>query len=313
MEGSNHVSATNNAHPDLGVLRGGVAIVTGGASGIGLALVKQSIEHGLHCVIADIEESAIERAVNGLSEVAEDQDVQVLGIRTDVSSAEYIESLSEQIDAKFPGRPISLLCCNAGVGAGGSVLGARDIDWEFVLGVNLMGVVYCLRKFVPKMLQQDAPGSVMATSSQDGLCAASGVYGVSKHACVALMEAVHGEVLGRISVHVLCPNAVATNIVTSERNRPVRLGGAEGDSSSRIHPAANRVAERFKRYGMPPSRAAGMVFDAIQSGVFYILAEAEDDEGYVRLEAETRMNAILNGTRPYRPRSELLSKIFSGD
>ena len=153
----------------------------------------------------------------------------------------------------------------------------------------------------------------MATSSQDGLCAASGVYGVSKHACVALMEALHGEVLGRISVHVLCPNAVATNIVTSERNRPVRLGGVDGDPSSRVHPAAKRVAERFKKYGMPPSRCASMVFDAIQSGVFYILAEAEDDEGYVRLEAETRMNAILNGTRPYRPRSALLTKIFSGE
>ncbi len=313
MEGSNHVSATNNAHPDLEVLRGGVAIVTGGASGIGLALIEKSLEHGLHCVIADIEESAIGRVIGELSVKADEHDVQLLGVRTDVSSAEDVDSLSEQIDDKFSGKPISLLCCNAGVGAGGSVLGARDVDWEFVLGVNLMGAVFCLRKFVPKMLQQDAPGSVMATSSQDGLCAASGVYGVSKHACVALMEAVHAEVLGRISVHVLCPNAVATNIVTSERNRPVRFGGVEGDSSNRVHPAANRVAERFKRYGMPPSRAAGMVFDAIQSGVFYILAEAEDDEGYVRLEAETRMNAILNGTRPYRPRSALLTKIFSGE
>lgn len=313
MSGSNHVSATNNAHPDLSVLRDGVAIVTGGASGIGLALIEESMVHGLHCVIADIEESAIERTIGDLSPKAKEHGVELLGVRTDVSSPEDIDRLSDEIDAKFPGKPISLLCCNAGVGAGGSVLGARDVDWEFVLGVNLMGVVFCLRKFVPRMLQQDAPGSVMATSSQDGLCAASGVYGVSKHACVALMEAVHGEVLGRISVHVLCPNAVATNIVTSERNRPVRLGGVQSSASGRVHPVANKVAERFKRFGMPPSRCASMVFDALRSGVFYILAEAENDEGYVRLEAETRMNSILNGTRPYRPRSALLTKIFSAD
>ena len=147
----------------------------------------------------------------------------------------------------------------------------------------------------------------MATSSQDGLCAAQGVYGVSKHACVALMEALYQELGGRLSVHVLCPNVVATNIVTSERNRPARFGGPRGPSGDRPNP----VAERFKAFGMPPSRCADLVFDAIRTGAFYVLAESEDDPGYVRLEAETRMKAILGNGLPYRPPSALIGKVFN--
>lgn len=107
------------------------------------------------------------------------------------------------------------------------------------------------------MLTQDGPGSVVTTASQDGLCAAQGVYGVSKHACVALTEALHGEVANRLSVHVLCPNVVATNIVTSERNRPERFGGpVEPGPATAVR---DRIAERFRSMGMPPSRCAQMV------------------------------------------------------
>ena len=190
------------------------------------------------------------------------------------------------------------------MGGGGPILSAREIDWDFVLGVNVLGVANCVRAFVPKMLEQGAPGSVVATSSQDGLCCAQGVYGVSKHACVALCESLYQELGGRLSVHVLCPNVVATNIVTSERNRPERFGGP------RVLDGPNRIAERFKAFGMPPSRCAGLVFDAIRDGTFYIMAEAEDDPGYVRSEAEVRMKAILEGGLPYRPRSALISKVF---
>ena len=308
---SNH-STTNNAHPDLSVLQGGVSIVTGGASGIGLALAEKSLQHGLHTVLADIDNSAVDAAVDTLSPKAQACGVQVVGCPTDVSLRTDIDRLADKVRDSFPQAPISLLCCNAGVGAGGGVLSARDVDWQFVLGVNLMGVVHCIQRFVPLMLEQDAPASVMATSSQDGLCAAQGVYGVSKHACVALMEALHGEVSGRVSVHVLCPNAVATNIVTSERHRPEHFGGSGAHEQTAVSSRSNPILERFKKYGMPPSRCAELVFDAMRTGVFYILAEAEDDEGYVRLEAQTRMEAILNGTRPYRPRSALLTKIFSG-
>ena len=302
MANDNH--ARKNAHSDLAALAGGVAVITGGASGIGFALAQKAIAQGLHPVLADIEAGAIRAAEAQLAAAAKAAGVEVFGHRVDVSAEAEVLALEAAVAERFPGRSIALLCCNAGVGGGGSVLKARDIDWDFVLGVNVKGVANCVRAFVPKMVAGDAAGSVVATSSQDGLCAAQGVYGVSKHACVALMEALYQELGGRLSVHVLCPNVVATNIVTSERNRPERFGGP------RAAAGGNPIAERFKAFGMPPSRCADLVFDAIRTGIFYILAEAEEDPGYVYSEAETRMKAILEGGTPYRPRSALVSKVF---
>ena len=214
-----------NAHPDLGTLAGGVAVITGGASGIGFGLAERAIAGGLHPVLADIEGPAIVEAEARLADAASAAGVEVFGHPVDVSSEAEVLALEAAVAERFPDRPVSLLCCNAGVGGGGPIVTARDIDWDFVLGVNVKGVANCVRAFVPKMLEGGSPGSVVATSSQDGLCAAQGVYGVSKHACVALCEALFQELAGRLTVHVLCPNVVATNIVTSERNRPERFGG----------------------------------------------------------------------------------------
>ena len=298
--------AVNNAHPNVEALVGGVAVITGAASGIGFALAAAAVERGLHAALADIEADALADAVERLRPAAERAGVEVDGFQVDVSASEQVNRVAADVRERFAGKPVSLLCCNAGVGGGGPVVTTSDADWAFVLGVNVMGVAHCVRAFVPGMLRQGAPGSVVATSSQDGLCAAQGVYGVSKHACVALTEALHGEVQGRLSVHVLCPNVVATNIVTSLRNRPDRFGGPVSPGEG-----AERLRDRFKAFGMPPSRCAEMVFEAIRTGVFYILAEAEEDPGYVRLEAQTRMEAILNGTRPHRPRSAFIASVFS--
>lgn len=292
-----------NAHADLSVLAGGVAVVTGGASGIGFALAEKSISLGLHPVLADIEAPAVREAEARLAAAAKTANVEVLGFAVDVSQEAEVNALAAAVAERFPARPVSLLCCNAGVGGGGPVLRASDIDWDFVLGVNVKGVANCIRAFVPGMLERGASGSVVTTSSQDGLCAAQGVYGVSKHACVALTEALYQELNGRLTAHVLCPNVVATNIITSERNRPTRYGGPR-------NAGPNRVAERFKAFGMAPSRCADFVFDAIRTGTFYIMAEAEEDPGYVYSEAETRMRAILDGGLPYRPRSAFISKVF---
>lgn len=305
---ANEHHAKDNAHPRLEVLAGGAAVITGGASGIGFALAEKAIAHGLHPVLADIDAPAIAAAEAELADAAQAAGVEVFGHRVDVSSAEDVRALADAVAARFPDRGVSLLCCNAGVGGGGSVIGARDLDWDFVLGVNVKGVANCVRAFVPGMVAGECAGTVVATSSQDGLCAAQGVYGVSKHACVALTEALFQELRGRLSVHVLCPNVVATNIVLSGRHRPERFGGpVPAAKTSR----ANGIAERFKAYGMPPARCASAVFDAIQSGIFYVLAEAEEDPGYVYLEAETRMKAILDGGLPRRPVSKWISSIFN--
>ena len=295
----------NNAHRDLSKLAGGLAIVTGGASGIGYAILEVAIAHGLHPVIADIDGDAIKVAEAKLKRKADSNELRVTGIEVDVSSEASVLSLQNAIVEQMPDVPISLLVCNAGVGAGGGVIGARDIDWDFVLGVNVKGVAHFVRHFVPKMLEQNAPGSFVATSSQDGLCAAQGVYGVTKHACVALCEALYQELRGRLSVHVLCPNVVGTNIVRSGTHRPERFGGPTPTS-----PATEALVERFKNHGMPPSRCADKVFQAIQSGDFYILAEAEEDPGHIHNQAKVRMEAILNRGRPFRPHSNFISRVF---
>ena len=301
-------ASDNNAFPDLSKLAGGLAIVTGGASGIGFAILEASITHGLHPVIVDIDADAIDRAREELTPKAQSAGLQVIGVEVDVSSEKSVLELKANLESKVPEVPISLVVCNAGVGAGGGVISARDIDWDFVIGVNIKGVANFARHFVPSMLQQGAPGSFIATSSQDGLCAAQGVYGVTKHACVALCEALYQELQGRLSVHVLCPNVVGTNIVRSGTHRPERFGGPTPSS-----PAIDALVERFKNYGMPPSRCAEMVFGAIQSGDFYILAEAEEDPGHIHNQAKVRMEAILNHGRPFRPQSPFISRVFRPD
>ena len=299
-------SADNNAHADLSKLAGGLAIVTGAASGIGFALAEAAVSHGMHPVIADIDGDAIQDALARLNDSAKEAGVKLLSKAVDVSSEASVLELQGYLDEQMPDSRISLICCNAGVGAGGGVVGAQDIDWDFVLGVNVKGVANFARVFVPKMLAQDGPGSFVATSSQDGLCAAQGVYGVSKHACVAFCEALYQELRGSLSVHVLCPNVVGTNIVKSGTHRPERFGGPTPSG-----PIQDALADRFKSFGMPPSQCAKYVFDAIQSGDFYILAEADEDPGHIYNQAKVRMEAMLNRGRPFRPPSEFIARAFN--
>ena len=161
-------AAKDNAHPDLSELAGGIAVITGGASGIGYSLAESAIDHGLHPVIADIDLESITTAERSLQHRAKHAGVEVFGVQVDVSSEPQVEQLAKSISARFPVKPISLLCCNAGVGAGGNVLTASDLDWDFVLGVNVKGVANCVRIFVPRMMSQQGPGSVVMTSSQHG-------------------------------------------------------------------------------------------------------------------------------------------------
>ncbi len=295
-----------NGHGDLGNIAGGLAIITGGASGIGFALAEASIRHGLHPVLVDIQDDNLTAATGKLEAAANEAGVSVFGWKTDVSSLDSVEALKGAIRERYPNTPVSLLACNAGVGSGGGVLTGSNRDWDFCFAVNVMGVIHCIRTFVPDMLEQGAPGSVTATASQDGLCAGQNVYGVTKQACIAIMEGLHQELQGRLTSHVLCPQVTATNIVGSERYRPERFGGP-----SQLSPAYQTFMDRFKSEGVPPSEVADNVFNAMQTGTFYIMSEAEQDPGYIRLQVETRMNSILNGERPFRPRSPWHTEIFS--
>jgi len=204
------------------VAPGRVAVVTGAASGIGLALSRRYAAEGMSVVLADMEGPALEAAAAELS----GRGARVRAVVTDVSDADQVDALRDAALAAF--GAVHVVCNNAGVGGPHGPLweiSRGDVEW--VLGVNTGGVLNGIRSFVPVLLEQDA-GHVVNTASIFGVFAGTlGIYGPSKHTVVALSEALHlqlREVGARVGVSVLCPGAVATRIATSARNRPASAG-----------------------------------------------------------------------------------------
>uniref|UniRef100_A0A7S1L702 Uncharacterized protein n=1 Tax=Alexandrium catenella TaxID=2925 RepID=A0A7S1L702_ALECA len=293
--------AVKNAH-DLSTLRGGLAIITGGAAGIGYALAEAALAHGLHAVLADVDGDGLKAAEAKLREGAANG-LEVFGHVTDVSSEASVQALARAVSERFPGQRVSLLCCNAGA-SGGNILTSPSAVWDRAFGINVFGVAHCIRHFVPGMIRQRVPGSVVLTASQDGVCASQGIYGASKHANVALGEGLFQELQGRLSVHVLCPHVTATDVFT---------GGVlkDGSASEREKAGSLYIKSGFQKFGSPPSKMADMVFSAIQSGSFYVFGENDREPGFVRLQAETRMKAMLGDGLPRRPNSTIFAQVFS--
>jgi NAD(P)-dependent dehydrogenase (short-subunit alcohol dehydrogenase family) len=182
-------------------------------------MAEAFIAEGMKVVLADVERSALDATTQQLSS----QGAEVVGVECDVSKSQSVDALAKEALDAF--GAVHVVCNNAGVaggGAGPSWEHPLD-DWDWVLGVNLMGVVHGIRSFVPILLEQDDGGHIMNTASIAGLLHGGGSYGVSKHAVVALSESLFGELaqLGpKIGVSVLCPGWVNTRIIESERNRP---------------------------------------------------------------------------------------------
>src|SRR5512134_171510 len=195
------------------------AVVTGAASGIGLAIAKRLGAEGMRVVLADVEADALARAARELDGAG----VETLAVPTDVASAQQVEALAQRATDAF-GAP-HLVCNNAGVFAGGHCWEVSLADWKWTLDVNLWGVIHGVRSFVPRLLAHGDEAHVVNTASMAGLMSNpfSGPYTVSKHAVVALSEVLHHELTltgTKVGVSVLCPEAVATRIGESERNRP---------------------------------------------------------------------------------------------
>ena len=189
-------------------LKGGVAVITGGASGIGLAVAHEALGRGLHVAIGDIEQGALDKAVAELRGAAKaGAGLAVEGYRCDVTDPASCDAFASSVSssASFGGAAVSLLHCNAGVGAGQSALQATPADWQFTFSVNVFGVANTLRSFVPAMVRRGAPAAIVTTSSIAGVSSGGGPYGSSKHAVTALTEALSFELADCESLLAVCP------------------------------------------------------------------------------------------------------------
>jgi len=221
----------------------------------------------MRVVLADVEEERLELAVEGLRKYQ----LRVSGVVADVLVEESIQNLLARAKAKYGN--IHMLCSNAGVGADSGTKAIWEVgkkDWDWVMGVNYQGVLHGFRTFIPHMVEHREESHLMTTVSLAGLLPGSGTYGVSKHAVMALTEAVRNDLLARganVSVSALCPGFVDTNIDRSERNRPSYLA----DPEVSLDKSGNSPVSQLLRRGKQPSEIADIVFEAIKEGIFYIL------------------------------------------
>jgi NAD(P)-dependent dehydrogenase (short-subunit alcohol dehydrogenase family) len=271
-------------------LEGRVAVVTGGASGIGLALARRFASERMRVVLGDVEQPALEKAVAELQEGGAD----ALGVPTDVTDPEQVEELARAAERRF--GAVHVACNNAGVGAGGLSWEAPLETWQWVIGVNLWGVVHGISAFVPRIIEQ-SEGHVVNTASVAGLVAAPfmGPYNASKHAVVAISETLHHELAlmaPHVKVSVLCPAWVNTRIGESERNRPAALAVASGEQESVMQSAL----AGFLANGLDPAAVADRVLDAVRSDRFWILTHDKEDAWMDAVRGRAR--SVEEGTNP---------------
>ncbi len=276
-----------------------VAVVTGAASGIGRAIADRCAEEGMKVVLADINKEDLATAEAELTATG----ATVLTVPTDVSKAGDVEALARKTLEAFGG--VHLLFNNAGVSMSGILWENTLADWEWVIGVNLWGVIHGVRTFVPLMLEQDTEGHIVNTSSGAGLTRGYnlGVYYITKHGVVALSETLQYELAHRgskLRVSVLCPGLVKTRIGESGRNRPEELRNAPGERDKRERSLEDEQWMQLLFQGMQreidPPEVADKVFDAIRDEKFYILTHPELKDRIRR-----RMEDILQERNPTLP------------
>lgn len=273
-----------------------VAVITGAASGIGFGLAERAAKEGMKVVLADVEDGALAKAEKDIKALG----ANTLAVKTDVSKADDVKALAEKTVDTF--GAVHLLFNNAGVSAGSTAWESTLADWQWILDVNLWGVIYGIRFFVPIMIKQNHECHIVNTSSIMGLCSITGApYTVSKHGVVALSEILYRELeqAGRkVGVSVLCPAYINTGIFEAERNRPTELRDAGSQQSIYMSdPKVREMIERAKqlhRSGMSPQKNADIVFSAIREKKFYILANAEQFKPMIK----ARMEDILQGRKP---------------
>jgi NAD(P)-dependent dehydrogenase (short-subunit alcohol dehydrogenase family) len=293
-------SPADPATPGAGAPRplgpGRVAVVTGAASGIGLALAERFAAEGMNVVMADAEEPALSNAAAQVADSLAGEGASALPVVTDVSDRAAVDALRDAALSAF--GAVHVVCNNAGVGGPhGPLWECPPGEWDWVLGVNLEGVMNGVRAFMPVLLEQDA-AHLVNTSSGFGVFAGSlGPYAVSKHAVTALTETLHFNLktlgVSQVGLSVLCPSAVKTNFGASARNRPAWAGPTVMNEAERA------TAEQFNELsalGASPAEVAAMVLDGIRSRRFYLLTSANRAESILR-----RAREIVDGGPPEPP------------
>jgi len=278
--------------------KGKTAVLTGAGSGFGLECARIGAKLGMNLVLVDVQQDALDKATAEIEATG----VKVLSRKVDVSSTEQMEALAADVEKTF-GAP-HFVFNNAGVGSGGLIWENSVKDWEWVLGVNLWGVVHGVRLFTPMMLaaaKKDPAwrGHIVNTASMAGLLTPPnmGIYNVSKHAVVSLTETLYQDlklVSDQVSASVLCPYFVPTGISQSHRNRPAELAIEPATQSQLIGQAMSDKAVGSGK--VTAAQVAQLVFDAITADQFYIFSHPRA-LGNVR----ARMEGIVNQTNPADP------------
>jgi NAD(P)-dependent dehydrogenase (short-subunit alcohol dehydrogenase family) len=247
----------------LSDLHGKVAVVTGGASGIGKGIARQLVAEGMDVVIADIEADALHQTA---------AEIGAAGVPTDVSDLDSVMALAQSATDRF--GAVHVVCNNAGIGPQAPIADLTIADWHWVLGVNLYGVIHGVQTFLPILEANQDGGHIVNTASMAGLVAPAGLgaYCVSKFGVVALTEVLATELAragSKVGATVLCPGTVRTNIHTSSRNRPEHLAGgglADVDVSQHDNPAYRWIS---------PEDAGTVVVHAVKKGDLYALTHPD--------------------------------------
>jgi NAD(P)-dependent dehydrogenase (short-subunit alcohol dehydrogenase family) len=282
---------------------GKTAFVTGGASGIGLALARAFGQRGMNVAIADVEAEACAKAV----ETLRSEGISAIGMACDVSERESLAEAAAKTLAEF--GKVHVLCNNAGVSRAGPIETIAACDWDWVIGVNLKGLVHGLQVFLPHMKAHGEQGHIVNTASMNGVAGAplAGPYCATKFAAVGISEVLAAELEGSpIGVSVLCPSWVKTRMLDNGRNRPARFGGPIALDTDGGNAERNRRYAKALEAGLDPAFVAQLVCDAIEARRLYVFTHADR-----RADVERRFEMMMDGfdalsgdtSEPSRPRA----------
>ena len=268
-------------------LEGKTAFITGGASGIGFAMAQAFLNEGMNVAIADIDADALEAAAAQLA----GSNAQVAAFQLDVTDRDQYAAVADEVEAKL--GPVHVVCNNAGVYRGGSMDAVTYEDWDWIMGVNVGGVINGVQTWIKRIEAHGQGGHIVNTASMAGMVTSPGlgIYNTSKFAVVGLSEALRTDLEAQernIGVSVLCPGMVRTQILESERTRPEDLapGDTEALAAAEAH---SQVMNLAMNAGIEASEVADLVVNGVKNNLLYLFPHPE-----LKASAEQRVQAILD-------------------